>query len=66
MKNIKFRYTKNKFQSQLKKDKQKIEDSTNVLVFADKTSNIYELKPSYKWTLKIFTPQSQKEFWIKP
>ena len=44
-KNLKFRNTHDNFQQQLKKDIQKINKSSNVLVFADKTSNIYELKP---------------------
>ena len=45
IKTLKFRRTKDRFQSQLKEDIRKISKSTNVLVFADKTSNIYELKP---------------------
>lgn len=45
IKTLKFRHTNNKFQNKLKKDIRKINESPNVLVFADKTSNIYELKP---------------------
>ena len=42
---MKFRQPYNKFKSKLKSDILKIKASKNVLVFAHKTSNIYELSP---------------------
>ena len=41
--NIKFRSVKDTFQKKLKEDIPKIKQSPNVFVFADKTSNIYEM-----------------------
>ena len=41
--NIKFRSVKDTFQKKLKEDIPKIKRSPNVFVFADKTSNIYEM-----------------------
>ena len=53
MKTVKFRKVNDSFQSKLKVDINKINDSPNVLVFADKTSNVYEMKPDeYKKILK--------------
>ena len=40
---IKFRTNMSNFQKQLNKDIRKIRESTSLLVFADKTSNIYEM-----------------------
>ena len=40
---IKFRTNTSNFQKQLNKDIRKIRESTSLLVFADKTSNIYEM-----------------------
>ena len=40
---IKFRSVKDAFQKKLKEDIPKIKQSPNALVFADKTSNIYEM-----------------------
>ena len=41
--NIKFRSVKDTFQKKLKEDIRKIKQSPNVFVFADQTSNIYEM-----------------------
>ena len=41
--NIRFRSVKHTFQKKLKEDILKIKQSPNVFVFADKTSNIYEM-----------------------
>ena len=43
IKSIKFRKLNNAFQLKLKSDITKIKESNNVLVFADKTNNIYEM-----------------------
>ena len=40
---IKFQFVKDKFQKKLKEDIPKIKESPNVVVFADKISNIYEM-----------------------
>ena len=40
---IKFRSVKDAFQKKLKEDIPKIKQSPNAFVFADKTSNIYEI-----------------------
>ena len=40
---IKFRTDMNSFQKQINKDIRNIRESTSLLVFADKTGNIYEL-----------------------
>ena len=45
-KNIKFKNTKSNFQKKLHKDVSEIKTNNNVLVFADKTNNIYELSKS--------------------
>ena len=42
---ISFRPVRNKFQSKLIKDKKSIMDSKNIIAFADKTNNFYELEP---------------------
>ena len=44
IKSIKFRKVRNKFQEELKEDLSKIRKSRNILVFADKTNNVYEMK----------------------
>ena len=41
--NIKFRFVKDTFQNKLKGDIPKKKQSPNVFLFADKTSNIYEM-----------------------
>ena len=41
--NIKFKKFSNQFQSQLKEDIKKIKNSKKALIFADKTTNLYEL-----------------------
>ena len=43
--NIKFGAVKDPFLSTLSSDAKKIRASTNVMTFADKTRNIYEMKP---------------------
>ena len=43
--NIKFGAVKDPFLSTLSNDAKKIRASTNVMTFADKTRNIYEMKP---------------------
>ena len=40
---IKFRFIKDTFQKNVKEDIPKIKQSPNVFVFAEKTSNIYEM-----------------------
>ena len=45
VKNLELRKMKDQFQDKLKEDEKKINASPNILVFADKTSNIYEQKP---------------------
>ena len=42
---IKFRNQRNTFQQKLKADIEEIKKSTDVFVFADKTSNIYKMTP---------------------
>ena len=41
IKNVKFKFVRNTFQSQLNQDLNKIRQSKNTFVFADKTRNIY-------------------------
>lgn len=41
--NVKFKQVRNKFQQKLRRDVKKINSSKKVLVFADKTRNVYEL-----------------------
>ena len=43
IKTIKFQNISNKFQKELKLDIKKVKSNPNILVFADKTSNIYQL-----------------------
>ena len=43
IKSVKFRPTRNAFQSQLARDVDKIKKSRNIFVPADKTTNMYEL-----------------------
>ena len=45
VKSIKFRKVRSKFQEELKEDLSKIRKSRNMLVFANKTNNVYEMKP---------------------
>ena len=53
IKNVKFKLVRNTFQSQLNQDLNKIRQSKNIFVFADKTRNIYELsKEAYNKLLK--------------
>ena len=42
---IKYRNSKDSFQEKLKEDIRKINDSDKLLIFADKTTNIYSLSP---------------------
>ena len=42
---IKYRNVNNNFQEKLKSDISKIKSSANMFIFADKTNNIYEMKP---------------------
>ena len=57
--NIKFRFVKDTFQKKLKEDILKIKQSPNVFVFADKTSNIYEM-PEHQHNKNIFMTTLQK------
>ena len=45
VRNIKFQENTNEFQRKLKKDIKKIKSSPDIFVPADKTGNMYELKP---------------------
>ena len=42
---IKYRSVSNNFQKKLKSDIIKIKSSANMFIFADKSNNIYEMKP---------------------
>ena len=44
---IKFRYNTSKFLNDLKKDINKIKKSDKLYVFADKSNNIYKMKPNF-------------------
>ena len=59
---IKFRKVRNKFQEELKEDLSKIRKSRNILVFADKTNNVYEMKSEdhEKLILETITKTYQK------
>ena len=46
VKNIQFRKYNNSFQRKIHDDKRRIQNSNNVIVHADKTSNLYEVTPS--------------------
>ena len=43
---IKYRESKDNFQTKMKEDISKIKPSPNVLVFVDKSTNIYQISPS--------------------
>ena len=45
VRSIKFKSVRNDFQSTLREDLKKIKSSRNLLVFADKTTNLYEMPP---------------------
>lgn len=58
--NITFRNVNNEFIQSLENDKRKIKSSTNVLIFADKTRNIYEMNaPTYH---KLLTENVTKTY----
>ena len=42
---LEFKKINDKFQRKLKEDIKKVRESPNMLVFADKSTNVYELKP---------------------
>ena len=48
---IEFKSVRNNFQSTLSKELNKIRSSRNLLVFADKTTNLYEMPPDQYKTL---------------
>ncbi|KAL9982995.1 hypothetical protein ACROYT_G005115 [Oculina patagonica] len=51
--NLRFKKVRNSFQDKLKRDVKKINSSDKVLVFADKSRNVYELeKPQYEKLLR--------------
>ena len=53
MENLRFKKVRNSFQDKLKRDVKKINSSDKVLVFADKSRNVYELeKPEYDKLLR--------------
>ena len=49
---IEFKSVRNNFQSTLSKELNKIRSSRNLLVFADKTTNLYEMPPNQCKTLQ--------------
>ena len=52
VRSIEFKSVRNNFESMLRKDLNKIKSSRNLLVFADKTTNLYEMPPDqYKMLL---------------
>ena len=59
---IKYRNVNNNFQEKLKLDTSKIKSSANLFIFADKTNNIYEMKPQdhEKLILENITKTYQK------
>ena len=57
---MKFRNSKDCFQTNMKSDMARIRASSNVLVFADKRSNIYEVLQDYKKLLKENITKSYK------
>ena len=61
---LKFRNTTDSFQKQLKEDASSINSSPDVLIFADKTSNIYKARPerAYKKLLKNNVTKTCKKF----
>ena len=59
---IKFIKVRNDFQDKLKQDLETIRSSKNVLAFADKSTNLYELsKESYEKLLHDSIPQTYKK-----
>ena len=58
--NIKFWSVKDTFQKKLKEDIPKIKQSPNVFVFADKTSNTYEMPEQHKKLLHDVTKTHKK------
>ena len=65
-KNIKLKKTNNEFQDQLKSDVSRIKNNPNILVFADKTNNVYELsKPDHEKLLKENITKTYKKAPIK-
>ena len=48
---VEFKSVRNNFQSMLRKDLHKIKSSRNLLVFADKTTSLYEMPPDQHKTL---------------
>ena len=53
MEDLKFKHARNKFQDDLKRDVERINSSKKVLVFGDKTRNLYELeKKEYEKLLR--------------
>ena len=51
--NLRFKKVRNSFQDKLKRDVKKINSSDKVLVFADKSRNVYKLeKPKYQKLLR--------------
>ena len=60
---LKFKNTTDDFQKQLKKDISRINSSSDVLIFADKTNNIYKTTPEqYKKLLKDNVTNTYKKF----
>ena len=59
---LKFRKIKSNFQRQLKEDVRVIKQSNKVLIFTDKTSNIYELDldEQKKLTIEVVTSTNKK------
>ena len=43
--NVKFRNVNNPFLNQISEDTRKVNDSKNIFVFADKSTNVYEMSP---------------------
>ena len=72
-KSIKFRNVRDEFQEKLKADILNIKSSPNVLVFADKTTNIYSMSPedheklikeNITKTYKKAPPKLEKSHWL--
>ena len=62
VKNVKFRKVNSKFQRQLHDDKVRIQNNNNVIVHADKTTNLYEVNPSdYKKLVQKEVNQEYKK-----
>ncbi len=45
--NVKFRNVNNPFLNQISEDTRKVNDSKNIFVFADKSTNVYEMSPEH-------------------